>query len=131
MKRSPLPRKRATPRRSEGRVTHIRVKPRPGAPPNAEERRHLARVAAMSCLVCGAWPVTLHHVSASIHGGRIARSHKRIVPLCAAHHQHDHGDFSVERLGHGGFYRTHGINLLVVADRLWAETMALPGLRPS
>jgi hypothetical protein len=117
-----LPNKRAKPRRNEGRVQHARTKPKAGAAPTAEEKRHIARVAAMPCLVCGS-PSAVHHVSASIHGGRIARSHRRVVNLCPAHHQIQHGPReSVEALGHRGFYEMHGIDLLAVADQLWRET---------
>lgn len=90
------------------------------------EEFHMARVAAMHCLVSGKLGVTVHHVTASIHGGRIARSDRRIVPLLAEYHLIQHGPrLSVEALGHGGFYREHGIDLLEHADGLWAETMAL------
>ena len=126
MKRSPLNRKRSRPRRNEHRVSHVRMKPKASAPPDAEEARHLARVATLGCLVCGQ-PSTVHHVTASIHGGRISRSHKLVVPLCPAHHQHDHGLMSVERLGHAGFYRHWGIDLLQVARRLWGESCGTSG----
>lgn len=80
----------------------------------------MTRVGAMPCLVCGQRPVTLHHVSASTHGGRISRSHKRIAPLCPRHHLIQHGPReSVEALGHKGFYRVHGIDLLAMAEALW------------
>lgn len=121
MKRTPLVRKRAKPRRNDGRVTHNRVKPKTGAPPTAEEKRYMAYVANLPCLVSGRSPVQLHHVTASSHGGRISRSHRRIVPLAPEYHQHDHGPLSVERLGHAGFRRAHGIDLLAEADRLWRE----------
>lgn len=96
-----------------------RIKPKAGAPPNAVERRHFDRIGAMPCLVCDRRPVTIHHVTATVHGGRISRSHQRVVPLCRAHHQHDYGNLSVERLGHAGFWRVHGIDLADEADRLW------------
>lgn len=112
--------KRAKPRRNEGRVRHGRVKPRASAPPTAEEAAHLAYVASLPCLVSGERPVQVHHVTASIHGGKISRSHKRIVPLAPRFHQIQFGPReSVEALGHGGFYRTYGIDLLAVAERLW------------
>lgn len=126
MKRSPLAAKRKTPRRNEGRVTHARVKPKAGASPDAEERQHMARVASLPCLCCGVEPVTVHHVTSTVHGGRISRSHQRIVGLCPRHHLIQHGPRdSVEALGHGGFARHHGIDLLAEADRLWLETLAM------
>lgn len=80
------------------------------------------RIRALGCLVCNR-PSTVHHVTAGIHGGRISRSHKRIVPLCPVHHQIQHGPTeSVEALGHDGFYERYGINLLAAADILWSET---------
>lgn len=89
--------------------------------PRADELRHIARVAAMPCLVSGK-PATVHHVTASIHGGRLSRSHKRIVPLAPEYHLIQFGPkTSVEALGHGGFYLTYGIDLLAEAERLWRE----------
>lgn len=124
MKRSPLRAKRPTPRRNEGRVQHSRMKPKVGSPPNAEEGRHLERVASMPCLVCRKRPVQVHHVTASVHGGRISRSHKRVVPLCFKHHKIEGGPLSVESLSHSGFYREWGIDLLSTADALWQVSEA-------
>ena len=121
MKRSPLKARRETPRRNEGRVRHGRIKAKAAAPPSTEEKRHLERVAAMPCLVCGQ-AATVHHVTASIHGGRISRSHQRVVPLCPRHHQIQHGpQESVEALGHGRFREVHGIDLLKAAEQLWDQ----------
>lgn len=108
---------------------HNRMKRKASDAPNAEERRHFARVGQMPCLVCGAGS-TVHHVTARIEGGRISRSHKRIVPLCPVHHQKVFDPFasdpvSVEGLGHQGFFKRHGIDLLAVADDLWAESIGL------
>lgn len=85
----------------------------------AAERRHIARVGAMPCLVCGG-QATVHHVTGyADRMGRIPRRHDRVVPLCPRHHQIQHGPReSVEALGHRGFYRVHGINLLAEAERL-------------
>lgn len=94
--------------------------------PNAAEKRHMARVAEMPCLVCGA-RATVHHVTGYADRiGRLTRSHKRVAPLCPRHHQAVHDPYvnrpeSVERLNHRGFYRKHGIDLLAEADRLWSE----------
>lgn len=79
----------------------------------------MARIAAMPCLACGARPVQVHHVTASIHGGRLTRSNWRVTPLCPRHHQVQHGPReSVEALGHSGFWVFHGIDLLAEAERL-------------
>ena len=124
MKRSPLRAKRPTPRRNEGRVQHQRMKPKASSPPTSEEKAHLARVALMPCCVCGRWPVQVHHVTASVHGGRISRSHKRVVPLCFQHHKEEGGPLSVESLSHSGFYREWGIDLLKLADALYGASTA-------
>lgn len=101
------------------KVNHKRMKPKVGAPPNAKERRFMAYVAELSCLACGRRPVTLHHVTSDGYK-RIARSHKRIVPLCAMHHLIQHGPtVSVEALGHAGFKMRWDVDLLVEAERIW------------
>lgn len=99
----------------------MRVKPRKA--PTAAERRHLGRIAAMGCLVCGR-EATVHHVTSDGYQ-RLSRTHERIVPLCPVHHMIQFGPReSVEALGHAGFTATYGIDLLAVADRLWAERTA-------
>lgn len=83
----------------------------------------MERIAKLGCLVCGG-ASTVHHVTARSNArGRLTRSNKRVVPLCPAHHQIQHGPhYSVEALGHQGFYRVHGIDLYGEAERLWAES---------
>ena len=85
----------------------------------AATRRHFERIAAMPCLVCGG-QATVHHVTGyADRMGRIPRRDDRVVPLCPRHHQIQHGPReSVEALGHRGFYREYGINLLAEAERL-------------
>ena len=87
-------------------------------PPTVTEKRHMARIADLPCLVCGGQS-TVHHVTAKIEGGRIQRRHDRVVPLCPRHHQIQHGPReSVEALSHRGFWLTYGIDLLAEAERL-------------
>lgn len=93
--------------------------------PTAEEKRHWDRVAQMPCLVCGTWPVELHHVtSLATRIGRLTRRHDRVVGLCPRHHrltaQGGHLE-SVEALGHRGFFKRFWIDLYAVAEFLWEE----------
>jgi hypothetical protein len=96
-------------------------------PASALEKRHIERVAGLSCLVSGKRPVTVHHVTGyADRMGRFTRSHRLVVPLAAEYHLIQHGPkISVEALGHRGFYQRHGIDLLAEAERLWAETLEL------
>lgn len=50
-------------------------------------REHMARVAALPCLVCGAWPVEVHHVT----GDKKRRSDFRVIPLCYECHRGSNG----------------------------------------
>lgn len=94
-------------------------------PPTKAERERWDVIAAMGCLVCKR-PATIHHVTASIHGGRLTRRHDRVVPLCEIHHQkvfdpYHNDPQSVEALGHRGFYRKFGYDLLMESIRLQGE----------
>lgn len=94
----------------------------------AVERRHLDRIAALGCLVCGG-AATVHHVTSNGFQ-RIARTHRRAAPLCPRHHMIQWGPKdSVEALGHAGFAVTHGVDLLAEADRLWRESQTLEARR--
>lgn len=104
----------------------LRMKRKASDKPNAAERLHMDRVAGLPCLVSGRHPVTLHHPTASIHGGRLDRSHSLVVPLAPEFHLIQHGPhYSVEALGHGGFYRMHGIDLMAEAETLKLESQYL------
>ena len=55
------------------------------------EKEHMARVAALSCVVCrnlglGDTPATVHHLRDKTGVGRRA-SHYEVIPLCLLHHQ--------------------------------------------
>jgi hypothetical protein len=51
--------------------------------PTAEQKRRWNKIAQLPCLVCGAWPVTLHHLYT---GGGGRKNHDKIAPLCYFHH---------------------------------------------
>jgi hypothetical protein len=125
MKRTPL--KRKTPLRQKRPLPRAAIKRKSGAAgKTAAEKRHLDRVAAMPCLICSKpGPSTIHHVRHTIiRSGTFARDHKRVVPLCSAHHLHDHSKESVERLHEAGIYAQTGIDLWKEAERLWRESDA-------
>ncbi len=99
--------------------------------PTAAERRHYDWVASLPCVACGVRPVTLHHPTAYADRiGRVSRSNRRVVPLCAPHHLIQHGPKeSVEALNHRGFYERHGVDLMAQATRL-EEMSVLQGRLP-
>jgi hypothetical protein len=105
------------------RRTPLRAK---GKHKPAAIKRHHDRVAALGCLVCGG-PATLHHVSGyADKAGRFSRDDWLVVPLAPQFHLIQHGPhWSVEALGHQGFFRIHGIDLLAEAIRLRDESMAM------
>ena len=83
--------------------------------PTAAQKRYHDWILQQPCVVTGRYGVTIHHVTASRDGGRFTRSHWIVVPLIRELHQHDHGQQSVERLNHGGFYEKHGTDLEIAA----------------
>lgn len=98
---------------------------RKSKPRTAAEKRHMAKVGEMPCLVCGC-KATVHHVTGYADRiGRAPRSHMRVVPLCPSHHQavfdNASDPQSVELLTHRGFYKKHGIDLMAEAERLANE----------
>lgn len=99
-------------------VHYKRMKPRP-----VKHRAHMARVAALGCLICGG-PAEVHHVRT----GNQSRDDRRVVPLCAFHHRDSRMGFhglGSERL----FYAEHGVSLSGEAERLAAESVEL-GILP-
>jgi hypothetical protein len=97
----------------------------------AAMERHHDFVAGLPCLACDRYPPsTVHHVTGyADRSGRFTKDHWLVVPLCPVHHQKVHDPssrmpVSVEGLGHRGFYREHGINLLAEAIRLRDESPA-------
>jgi hypothetical protein len=107
------------------RRTPLRAKGKPYKP--VALKRHHDRVAALGCLVCGA-PAEVHHVTGyADRPGRLARDEWLVAPLCPTHHRAGFDLLgrhpqSVEGLGHQGFYREYGIDLLAEAMRLADET---------
>lgn len=87
-----------------------------------EVERFHSWVAAHGCLLTGR-DATIHHVTGyADRPGRIARSEWLVVPLAPEFHLIQHGPrHSVEAIGHQGFFRVHGIDLMSEAQRLQRE----------
>jgi hypothetical protein len=53
------------------------------------DKEHMGLVARLPCVICGFWPVQVHHV---IHGRYSARrsSDRHTIPLCFPHHAELH-----------------------------------------
>ncbi len=66
----------------------------------ADERRHMTAVASLPCLVCGAWPVEVHHEGTP-------RSNHRVLPLCPRHHRREFGP-GAYHYSKRAFYDAHG-----------------------
>jgi hypothetical protein len=100
------------------RRSTIKRKAKPYKP--MEVKRYHDSIAKRPCLVSGKYGVTIHHVTGyADRPGRIARSDWLVVPLLAEFHLIQHGPrWSVEALGHQGFFRIHGIDLYAEAVRL-------------
>ena len=52
----------------------------------AAGKAHMAKVAQRPCVICGAWPVSVHHCISGRFGQRKA-SDFDTIPLCHFHHQ--------------------------------------------
>jgi len=66
---------------------------------NAAEKRHLDRVSALGCIICGDHPAAIHHPR-MVCGMSQRAPHWLAIPLCAYHHQH--GGYS-EAIHNGQF----------------------------
>ena len=92
-----------------------RPKERKGLPPISKKRRaylasderkvakaHMARVAELPCLVCGARPVEVHHEH--IHA---PKSDWNVMPLCPPHHRREFGP-GARHYSPTAFFAEHG-----------------------
>ena len=65
-----------------------------------EGKAHMARVAQLPCLVCGASQVEVHHMPDP-------RSDMRVLPLCPRHHRAEYGPGAFHH-SKPAFYAAHG-----------------------
>ena len=66
----------------------------------AEGLAHMGRVAQLPCMVCGAWPVEVHHEG-------FPRSDMNVLPLCDKHHRREFGPGAFH-YSPKAFYAAHG-----------------------
>lgn len=98
---------------------HKRMKRKAASAPNVAEERHMSRVAAMGCFVCGA-DAEIHHAK-RVADRRCARDHRYIVALCPFHHRD-------AKLGYHGlgnellFEDLYGLNISARAVREWQNS---------
>ncbi len=90
IKRTPVKRKRATPRR--GRVV---------------DKAYLEWASTQPCCITGKYPATSHHVR--FFGSQ--KNDQRIVRLIPELHIHECGMFSIERVGTAAFQDLYGISI--------------------
>ena len=104
MKRTALKRKTPMRRMSPKRKAYL------ASPERQAGLDHMGRVAALPCLVCGAWPSEVHH----LYG---PRDDMRTIPLCPQHHRREFGP-GAYHYSRRKFNETHGSD-----DDLLAKTM--------
>lgn len=85
----------------------------------AKDPAHMARVATLACVCCGARPVEVHHCISGRYSQRKA-SDRETIPLCWNHHQGPEGIHTNKRLWEET-YRLDTDYLPGVADALAGE----------
>ncbi len=80
----------------------------------AMESGHMGAVAGLPCLVCGCWPVEVHHEGKP-------RCNTRVLPLCPRHHRREYGS-GAYHYSPSAFYVLHGTSeaLLKRVDEMLA-----------
>lgn len=86
--------RKALPRVSKKRAAYL------DSPEREAGKAHMARVARLYCIVCGAWPVEVHHEGKP-------RSDMMCLPLCQRHHRREFGPGSYH-YSPKAFYAAHG-----------------------
>lgn len=89
------------PRRSKKREAYLR------SPDRKAGLLHMAQVARLPCMVCGAWPVDVHHEGKP-------RSDVNVIPLCPMHHRREYGP-GAYHYSPKAFYAAHGSSAELLA----------------
>ena len=74
---------------------------------------HMARVAELPCMICGAFEIEVHHFPDP-------RSDMRVAPLCPRHHKREYGEgaYHYSRRAFNALHGSDGELLEIVADML-------------
>jgi len=81
---------------------------------------HMGRVAQLPCLVCGCWPVEVHHEGKP-------RSDMSVLPLCPHHHRREYGP-GAYHYSPRAFYDLHGSSADLLARVVAMFSDNPPGL---
>lgn len=93
----------------------------------ASDKRHMGRVAALSCMLCrhlrlaDDTPAVVHHLRTG--QGRMRAKHTDTIPLCPNHHQNS--GYGLHDMGRDEFEAMYGISeleLLAMTNRLLGIT---------
>lgn len=87
----------------------------------AEEKRHMARVAGLGCVLCrhlklGETSAEVHHVRIKVGWGR--DGHGNVIGLCPEHHT---GKTGVHSMGRQQFTDLHGVSELELLSKVKEE----------
>lgn len=85
-------------------------------------KKWMARVATVPCVVCGAWPVEVHHVREGQGAAQRAQD-TLVASLCPEHHR---GASGIHGLGRRGFrtrYKRDEMDLLAATIEAIAKGM--------
>jgi len=117
MRRVPLPKKRAMPRRNGGRVQRGRIKAK-GRFPDSHVKEYWNSL-DRRCVVCGAGDTVIHHILARLPEKVRQRDHRFVAVLCVRHHNSGPGSIHGEGT-EAKFLEVTGCDLVAIARTNWS-----------
>lgn len=89
--------------------------------PIVKNKRHLANLRGLPCVICGRKPCDAHHLMRTPEKGMGRRSGDRwAIPLCRGLDGHHQGPESVHANGNETvWFRAHGLDPIAIAEALW------------
>jgi len=117
MRRVPLPKRRAMPRRNGGRAQHGRIKAK-GRFPDSHVKEYWNSL-ERRCVVCGAGDTVIHHILARLPEKMRQRDHRFVAVLCNRHHNAGPGSIHGEGT-EAKFQEVTGVDLVAIARTNWS-----------